>query len=170
MEITMNHFKLLDLEQKYDIDRSELQKQYLSKQALYHPDRASTEALRTKNLDISMQLNEAYNILKDDYMRAEYLLKLLGQKFDDRTLKDALPPAELEVLMASHEDLEAIEDLSNLQILKASKLREKTQKTQELTECFLQNNISKALEITIGLKYLTNLVKNIDFKIKHADN
>lgn len=166
----MNHFKLLDLEQRYDIDLHLLQKQYLTKQALYHPDRATSEALRSKNLDISMQLNEAYNILKDDYMRAEYLLKLLGQKFDDRILKDALSNSELEEIIAIHEELDKTEDLPGLQALKNTKIEEKSIIVQALTECFRVNNITKALEITIGLKYLTNLVKNIEFKIKHADN
>jgi len=166
----MNHFKLLDLEQQYDLDLSTLQKQYLAKQALYHPDRAPSEGERTQNLDISMQLNAAYNILKDDYMRAEYLLTLLGQKFDDRVLKDALNVEELEALMASHEELDAMELLLDLQALKGAKIKEKTKMIQALTDCFVQNNLTKALEITIGLKYLTNLVKNIEFKIKHADN
>ena len=41
---------------------------------------------------------------------------------------------------------------------------------QALIECFEDNNITKALDITLRLKYLTNLVKNIDLKIKHANN
>jgi len=166
----MNYFQLLDLEQRYDIDFGVLQKQYLTKQALFHPDRAGSDVLRTQNLDISMQLNEAYNTLKDDYMRAEYLLKILGQKFDDRVLKDALGHAELARVIDSHEELEAMESLSDLQALKLGKMKEKSDMVQVLTECFRVNNITKALEITIGLKYLTNLVKNIEFKIKHADN
>ena len=44
----MNYFELLNVEQKYDVDLSLLQKQYLSKQALYHPDRAKDETTRTK--------------------------------------------------------------------------------------------------------------------------
>jgi len=166
----MNYFELLDIEQKYDIDLRVLKKQYLSKQVLYHPDRASSDSLRTKNLDISMQLNDAYRILKDDYMRAEYLLEILGQKFDDRALRDALMPSELEGIMAAHEELDAVEKLSDLQLLKSNKMLEKATMTRALTECFYKNNITKALDITVRLKYLTNLVKNIDFKIKHADN
>ena len=166
----MNYFELLDIEQKYDIDFALLKKQYLGKQALYHPDRASSDSLRTKNLDISMQLNEAYKILKDDYMRAEYLLKILGQKFDDRVMRDALTTIELEDIMTSHETLNAMEELSDLQLLKSNKMLEKATMIRVLTECFYKKNITKALDITVRLKYLTNLVKNIDFKIKHADN
>ncbi|MDG1436242.1 MAG: Fe-S protein assembly co-chaperone HscB [Rickettsiaceae bacterium] len=166
----MNHFELLDLEQKYDIDLRLLQKQYLAKQALYHPDRVDNDELKSKNLDISMQLNEAYKILKDDYARAEYLLSLSGQKFDDQQLKEVLSRKALEALMESHEELDSMDKLSELQDLKVLKLKEKSDLVEELKECFVQKNMTKALEITIYLKYLTNLVKNIEFKVKHADN
>jgi molecular chaperone HscB len=166
----MNHFELLNLEKRYDVDPALLRKQYLLKQALHHPDRASSDLTRIENLDISMQLNEAYKILKDDYMRAEYLLTILGQKFDDRLLRDALTALELEELIEAHEELDLIDEVIDLQHLKNNKILKKTQMVQALIECFEDNNITKALDITLRLKYLTNLVKNIDLKIKHANN
>lgn len=166
----MNHFELLNLEKRYDVDPALLRKQYLLEQALHHPDRASSDLTRIENLDISMQLNEAYKILKDDYMRAEYLLTILGQKFDDRLLRDALTALELEELIEAHEELDLIDEVIDLQHLKNNKILKKTQMVQALIECFEDNNITKALDITLRLKYLTNLVKNIDLKIKHANN
>jgi molecular chaperone HscB len=166
----MNHFELLNLEQRYDINPASLRKQYLLKQALHHPDRANSDSTRIENLNISMQLNEAYKVLKDDYMRAEYLLKILGQNFDDRLLRDALTAPELEELIESHEELDLIDAVVDLQHLKDNKILKKTQMMQALTVCFGDNNITKALDITLRLKYLTNLVKNIDLKIKHANN
>lgn len=166
----MNYFELLDVEQKYDIDQALLQKQYLSKQAVYHPDRASDETTRTEYLNISMQLNEAYKILKDDYMRAEYLLKISGQEFDERALRNALSTSELEEIMGLYETLDAIDQLPELQALKKVKIAEQTRMVQELAEHFEANNLAKALDLTVRLKYLTNLVKNIKFKIRHANN
>jgi molecular chaperone HscB len=165
----MNHFELLKLEQRYDIDLSLLQKQYLLKQALHHPDRANSESDRMKNLDISMQLNEAYKILKDDYMRAEYLLKIL-KKFDESILHNSLTASELEEIIESHEELDLIDSVENLQNLKDNKMLRKSKMIQALTEYFRDNNITKALDITVRLKYLTNLVKNIDLKIKYANS
>ncbi|MDP4708862.1 MAG: Fe-S protein assembly co-chaperone HscB [Rickettsiaceae bacterium] len=166
----MNHFELLNLEQRYDIEPSVLLQQYLLKQALYHPDRANSDSDRIENLNISMQLNEAYKTLKDDCMRAEYLLTILGQKFDDRFLRDALTASELEAIIELHEELDLIDAVADLQSLKDNKIVEKTQMVRELTECFEGKNITKALDITLRLKYLTNLVKNIDLKIKHANS
>lgn len=170
MVLSINYFKLLDLEQKYDTDFALLQKQYLQKQALYHPDRAGSDSARLGNLEISMQLNEAYKVLKDDFLRAEHLLKLLGQKFDDHDLKNKLSTGDLEAIIESHEMLESIETLEELKLLQGVKVQEKERVVAELSECFKGNNIAKALEISIGLKYLTNLVRNIDLKIKHADS
>jgi molecular chaperone HscB len=165
----MNHFELLNLEQRYDIDFRLLQKQYLLKQAFYHPDRASSGSNRIKNLDISMQLNEAYKILKDDYMRAEYLLKIL-KKFDENILHESLTASELEEIIESHEELDLMDSVESLQRLKDNKMLAKSKMIEALTESFKDNNITKALDITVHLKYLTNLVKNIDLKIKHANN
>ncbi|NRB11033.1 MAG: co-chaperone HscB, partial [Rickettsiaceae bacterium] len=55
----INYFQLLDLKQQYDIDQTLLQKQYLSMQAKYHPDRARTTEDKNKAMDVAMQLNEA---------------------------------------------------------------------------------------------------------------
>jgi molecular chaperone HscB len=165
----MNHFELLNLEQRYDIDLRLLQKQYLLKQSLHHPDRANSGSNRIKNLDISMQLNEAYKILKDDYMRAEYLLKIL-KKFDENILHESLTTYELEEIIESHEELDLMDSIESLQSLKDNKMLTKSKMIEALTESFKDNNITKALDITVRLKYLTNLVKNIDLKIKHANS
>ena len=41
---------------------------------------------------------------------------------------------------------------------------------QELEGYFNENNLAKALDLTVRLKYLTNLVKNIKLKVKNADS
>lgn len=168
--MSINYFELFELEQKYEIDLAFLHRQYLQKQAVYHPDRSGSSDERVKNLEISMQLNEGYKILKDDFLRAEHLLKNLGQKFDDQELKSKLSPAELEEIMESYEQLENLETLEELKSFKALKLKEKETIVVQLTEEFNNNHIAKAVEITLSLKYLTNLVGNIDAKIKNANN
>ena len=166
----MNYFELLNVEQKYNVDLNLLQKQYLSKQALYHPDRAKDQTTRTKYLNISMQLNEAYKVLKDDYMRAEYLLKISGQEFNEQVLRNALSTSELEKIMQLYEMLDTMDQLPRLQALKKEKMAEQARMIKELTRHFEANNLAKALDLTVHLKYLTNLVRNIKFKIKHANS
>ncbi|PCJ24835.1 MAG: Fe-S protein assembly co-chaperone HscB [Rickettsiales bacterium] len=166
----MNYFKLLELEQKYDIAPSLLEQQYLNKQLTYHPDKAESEPMRGKYLEISMQLNDAYKILKDDYMRAEYMLKLSGQKFDDDTLKNKLSNSEIEEIIDEYELIDEIDQLPKLKEIQLAKNSDKLKLTKELTDCFSNNETAKALDLTVRLKYLTNLVRNIKLKIKHADS
>jgi molecular chaperone HscB len=165
-----SYFELLKLEQSYNIDRIKLKKQYLAMQVRFHPDRATDEKERRTFLETSMLLNEAEKILKDDFLRAEYMLKLNGVQFDDRILKDALTADELEEIMEIHEIIDEIKDPVRLKEIEKEKLEEKEIMVQELRSYFDQNNFAKAVDITIRLKYLTNLVKNIKLKIKHANS
>jgi ribonuclease I len=63
-----------------------------------------------------------------------------------------------------------MDSVESLQSLKDNKMLTKSKMIEALTESFKDNNITKALDITVRLKYLTNLVKNIDLKIKHANS
>jgi molecular chaperone HscB len=166
----MNHFDLLGLAQKYDLDLSELKKQYFLMQAKYHPDRAKEPGEKKQALEISMQLNEAYKILQDDYLRAEYLLKLKGQKFDDQILKNVLPVEELEEFLSEFEVIEETSSRLTLEKMENTKLEEKAVLVAEITQRFAENKLNEALDLTVRLKYLTNLVGNIKAKLKHANN
>ena len=139
-------------------------------QIKFHPDRATSEEERRIFLEQSMKLNEAEKILKDDYFRAEYMLKLAGSKFDDKTLRDAISANELEEIMEMHEMVDDAEDLDELKQIEQIKLQEKDKMVQELEGYFNENNLAKALDLTVRLKYLTNLVKNIKLKVKNADS
>lgn len=166
----MDYFELLDLEKNYDINQNLLNQKYLHKQSVYHPDRAGNEAERKEFLEKSMVINEAYNTLKDDYLRAEYLLKQNGQKFDDISLKNKLSPSDIENLIEDQEKVSDTDSIEDLQAFYKEKLSEKSLIIKELKACFKNNNMAMGLDITIKLKYLTNLVRNIKLKIQHADN
>ena len=165
-----NYFELLELKQQYAIDQARLKAQYLAMQVKFHPDRAANEQERHSFLEKSMKLNKAEKILKDDYLRAEYMLKLAGVEFNDRVLKDVLVAAELEEIMEMHESVDASEDIEYLKKIAENKSQEKDKMVLELSSAFEVNNLAKALDLTLRLKYLTNLVKNIKSKIKYANS
>lgn len=165
-----DYFQLLDLQRKYDIDKVQLKSKYLAMQIKFHPDRASGEQQRREFLEQSMKLNDAEKVLKDDYLRAEYMLKLVGAELDDRTLQGAISTEELEEIMEMHEVIDGTDDLDELQKIEHLKSQEKKKMVRELGTYFGTNNIAKALDLTVRLKYLTNLVKNIKLKIKHASS
>lgn len=166
----MNYFELFAIEQNYIIDQKLLQKQYFILQEKYHPDRVKNELERNKNLEYSMLVNEAFKILKDDYLRAEYMLKMKGELLDDSRLKNFLSPMELEEIIDQHELIEELQDLSELFIIEKDKTEACKKLVHDIGASFMENNIKQALDLTVRLKYLTNLVRNIKLKIKNANN
>jgi len=74
------YFELFDLEQTFALDIDELERRYLERSKVVHPDRFVTAATarRVAALQESMQLNEAYKILRKPVPRAEYLLAQNG--------------------------------------------------------------------------------------------
>ena len=167
----MNYFELFALEQNYTLDQKHLRKQYLALQERYHPDKAKDELQRRKNAEHSMLINEAFKVLKDDYLRAEYILQLKGEALNDNTLKTVLSPIQLEEILEEYELIENIrEDLSSLYSIEKNKIEIYKELVHNIAIAFSENNIKQALDLTVRLKYLTNLVNNIKLKIKNADN
>ena len=139
----MNYFELFAIEQKYDIDQKLLQKQYFSLQTKYHPDRSKNELERSENLEYSMLINEAFKILSHD---------------------------QLEEILNNYELIEELQDLPQLYAAAQDKIEDCQKLVHEIGISFRENNIKQALDLTVKLKYLTNLVGNIKLKIKNADN
>lgn len=68
-----NFFSLFSLPQIFEIDLVELEKKYLEFQRQFHPDKSSSD-----DISQSIEINEAYKILSDDFLRACYILQLQG--------------------------------------------------------------------------------------------
>lgn len=77
-----NHFELLGFAPTYEIDAAALRRKYLECSRVIHPDRHGTAGVETVTLSVrgSARLNEAFRVLGDPVLRAEYLLELLGGK------------------------------------------------------------------------------------------
>jgi molecular chaperone HscB len=73
----LSHFELLGLQPVYDLPANTLRQRYLSVSRGVHPDR-HTEEGGTLSVRLSSQLNEAFRVLADPILRAEYLLELAG--------------------------------------------------------------------------------------------
>lgn len=75
----LNYFDLLGLPPTYDIDLAALRQRYLHVSRGVHPDYRPGED-SALSLRLSALLNEAYRVLSDPVLRAEYLLELHGGK------------------------------------------------------------------------------------------
>jgi molecular chaperone HscB len=79
-EHTADHFQVLGLPVKFDIDPAELERRYKELTKILHPDRFARADARARraSLERSVQLNEAWRTLVEPVRRAEYMLLLEG--------------------------------------------------------------------------------------------
>lgn len=97
--MTGDPFDILGLEPAFDLDAAALQRAYLRRSAVLHPDHAGEETEAQ-----AAALNDARAALENPERRAEILLKRLGgpAREEDRTL----PPAFLSEIMSIREQIE----------------------------------------------------------------
>ena len=158
-----DYFELLSIENKYDIDIEILNQQYLAMQIKYHPDQRID---KTNNLSISIDLNKAYTILKDDLKRAEYMLSLHGLNLDDTDIRSNLSDLELQNIWNELEIIEDTEDLVVLENMYNQKITEKNILIKNIADGFKQKKLKFVLDSTISLKYISNMINNIQLKIR----
>jgi len=79
-----DHFKLFDLQRRFEIDAEALDAAYRTVQSHVHPDRfaAGTAAESRVAMQWATRANEAYRTLKSPLKRAAYLCELAGVSID----------------------------------------------------------------------------------------
>lgn len=68
-----NHFEIFLLSPNFSVDLDELEKKYLEFQRQFHPDKSSTA-----DIEKSIAINEAFEILKNPLKRISHILQLHG--------------------------------------------------------------------------------------------
>jgi molecular chaperone HscB len=100
-----DHYTLLGLPRKFDVDAEQLQRRYIALSRHAHPDFHDGESddVQELHLRVSAAVNDAYRTLRDPVSRASYLLGLLGGRSsaDDRSV----PPGFLETTMMMQEEV-----------------------------------------------------------------
>lgn len=100
-----DHFTLLDLPRRFDLDGDEIQRKFLALSRHAHPDfhADDTPEVQQLHLKVSAALNEAYRTLKDPAARAAYLLTLFGGKSSAEV--KSVPDGFLGTMMMMQEEL-----------------------------------------------------------------
>lgn len=110
----MDHFSLLGLDQRYDIDPVELRKKYLALSRHAHPDFHMDDSQEVQKLhdQVAANVNDAYQTLLDPASRAAYLLELLGGKSSaaDKTVPDGF----LGTMMMMQEDVQEARETGHI--------------------------------------------------------
>ncbi|OAD23046.1 co-chaperone HscB, partial [Candidatus Thiomargarita nelsonii] len=75
-----NHFEIFELPVSFDINKDTLAQRYRDLQRAVHPDKYANAPDRERRLAMqkTVQINEAFQTLKNPLTRAGYLLQLQG--------------------------------------------------------------------------------------------
>lgn len=127
MASATSHFALFGLPQSFALDQAALDARYRAVQAEVHPDRfaAGSDAERRRAVQLSAQVNEAYETLRAPLARARYLLGLQGVDTGAES-NTAMPADFLVAQMEWREEFEAARAERDLDALDAllDRLRE----------------------------------------------
>jgi len=86
----LNYFQVLNLPEKFEIDKKKLEQEFKHMQMYFHPDKVNTKPPGAQSYadEYSSTLNEAYSTLKNDFQRATYILELHGHKLEEGNRMD----------------------------------------------------------------------------------
>ena len=100
-----DHFTLMNLPRRFDLDQRELHQVFIKLSRHSHPDhaRGALPEVQELHMRVSASLNDAYRTLKDPLRRAEYLLELLGG--ESSAADKRVPDGFLETMMMMQEEI-----------------------------------------------------------------
>ncbi len=165
-----NYYKLLGVEQTFDLDLKQLAENYLRLQQSLHPDRHLNESTPQKLLAANklIEVSQAQQVLKSPFERGEYLLKLAGYEKPDEsvTVKNSQLLMEQMELREHLSDLRAMDkpfdELEKFQ-QEVSKLNSKqVESISSLFAVFEKEKITKIAEQLIRLRFLDKLQQEIE--------
>lgn len=154
-----NYFQIFSISEKFDIDLIDLEKKYFHLQHQFHPDKSGSD-----NEETSAQINEAYKILSDDFLRACYLLKLknIDILHDDKCAKPDM--ATLQRILELQEGIEEMKDESEINDLKQKLVSEIKSLILESMKCLEALEINLSTQLLIKAKYLKKSVSDLKNK------
>jgi molecular chaperone HscB len=165
-----NYFELFGLPRSYSLDSAELSRKYLAISRNIHPDKFATqdELMQSFALRMSAAVNQGYEVLRDPFQRAEYLLELSGGKSAAQDKR--VPPELLNRVMILREEIEEAreaDDAGTLAALKENVTRQRDgvqaridDLCSELGES--EPDVRDELRLNLNsMKYLNNLVTQL---------
>ncbi len=153
-----NHFEIFTLPVSFAINLDELEAKYLDFQKAFHPDNSSTA-----DIEKSISVNEAYNILKNSLRRASYILQLNGIDLENDS---AAPKVDSATLMEVLELREKIFESSAAEVENVKKdLSAKVKSLlSESAEKLENKDFNTAAQILIKAKYFDKTLQDLKRK------
>lgn len=171
VDTSEDHFRLFGLPRQYEIDTADLHRRFLSISRNIHPDLfgSQTTEMRALALRLSAQVNEAYEILRDPLLRAEYLLESAGGR--SAAADKSVPGDLLAEVMMLREDIEAARadgDAESMEAIRARvESRREAAKKKIAALCKRLDEPSEEVRSELrrqlnAMKYLNNLLSELD--------
>lgn len=166
-----DYYAVLGLDERYSIDRAELERRYLERSKSVHPDRFVNAPAnqRVAALQESMLVNDAYKTLKDPMARAEFLLVRRGLTIGDN---ERLSPAFLMEVLELREELAVAKragDRATLRRLEAEMLAQRDAAFERVAALFGrleqgggQAELDSIKEQVILLRYIRRYLDEFD--------
>jgi molecular chaperone HscB len=169
-DLGKNYFELFDLPSTFDLDLANLAARYRDLQRRFHPDRfaSGTEPERRLSLQLTAQVNAAFQVLKDPIARARYLLGLQGVdtgEDTDTTMGTAFLVEQMELRESLDEAREASDRHARLETLRQRVDQELTARSAQLDSCFLESSepaYRKARNLVREMQFLQKLAREIE--------
>ena len=141
----------------FNINLSQLRREFLQLQAQVHPDKFPTGPDKAKAEGTSASINEAYKTLQNPLLRAQYLLGLRGiDVAEDETAKTE-DPELLMTVMEVREQVEAAEQETDVGGLKLENDRRIQDEEHVLTKAMEKDDMNAAKEAAVRLRYWVNI-------------
>jgi len=165
-DLGKNYFELFDLPITFDLDLADLAARYRDLQRRFHPDRfaSASESERRFSLQLTAQVNAAFQTLKDPVARARYLLGLQGidtGEDTDTAMDTAFLMEQMELRETLAEAREAVDRHARLETLR-QRVEEDFETRADLLRTRLAENSEPAR------RQARNLVREMQFLQKLA--
>ncbi|KAI8058194.1 HSCB C-terminal oligomerization domain-containing protein [Syncephalis plumigaleata] len=137
----------------FDIDTNQLRRTFLMIQQRVHPDAYARKDERERQLaeQQSSWLNHAYHTLRDPLTRAQYLLQL--HDVDISETESIADPELLMTVMQTREDIEEAQNDTQMEAIAGENNIRIDATISELNKAFQLEDITKAKDLAIELKY-----------------
>ena len=164
-------FGLLDLKPSFDVNAKELEENYFRKQRLYHPDRFIGKPIPERNaaLQKSVDINEAFQTLKNSLTRAQALLAMQGITVG--TDHDSVKPSQA-LLQETLHWRETIDEASTIAELKTIEIpldAAHSHCLSQLSALYRDSNWPDMAQATLRLAYLEKSLQAVAQKKKRLE-
>lgn len=156
-----DHFARLGLPRAFDIDATSLDRSYFDAQRRLHPDRFATRTPRERTFSQlqAVNLNEAYETLKDPIRRSEYLIGLAGFEVAPEGCSLVNEQDLLHEVLERREELAEADTLAAVEALEADAVADFGRCADGLSAAFAAQDLAAAARLTTRLRYLSKYIQ-----------